>query len=64
MGLTVENNFIILTYMIDQEKQDKLMAKARAHLQAAYEAVKEVSEMHWDSDHELQNIYMRIGALG
>ena len=49
--------------MIDQEKQDRLMAEARAHLQAAYEAVKEVSEMHWDSDHELENIYMRIGAL-
>ena len=49
--------------MIDQERQDRLMAKARAHLQSAYEAVKEVSDMHWGSDHELQNIYMRIGAL-
>ena len=49
--------------MIDQERQDRLMAKAREHLQAAYEAVKEVSDMHWGTDSELRNIYMLIGAV-
>lgn len=49
--------------MIDMERQDRLMANARAHLQAAYEAVKEVSEMHWGSDKELEDLYMRAAAL-
>lgn len=49
--------------MIDMERQDCLMANARAHLQSAYEAIKEVSDMHWGSDKELENLYMRTGVL-
>lgn len=49
--------------MIDTEKQDRLMANARAHLQAAFEAINEVSNMHWNSDKELENLIMRTGAL-
>lgn len=49
--------------MIDMEKQDRLMANARAHLQAAFEAINEVSNMHWNSDKELENLMMRAGAL-
>jgi len=39
------------------------MANARAHLQAAFEAINEVSNMHWNSDKELENLMMRAGAL-
>ena len=49
--------------MIDIEKQNRLMANARAHLQAAFEAINEVSNMHWNSDKELENLMMRAGAL-
>ena len=49
--------------MIDMEKQDRLMANARAHLQAAFEAINEVSNMHWNSDKTLENLMMRAGAL-
>ena len=49
--------------MIDIEKQDRLMANARAHLQAAFEAINEVSNMHWNSDKTLENLMMRAGAL-
>lgn len=49
--------------MIDLEKRDRLMANARAHLQAAFEAINEVSNMHWNSDNELENLMMRAGAL-
>ena len=45
------------------EKQDRLMANARAHLQAAFEAINEVSNMHWNSDKTLENLMMRAGAL-
>ena len=49
--------------MIDEERRDRLMANARQHLQAAFEAVSAVSDMYWGSNKELVNIYMRIGAL-
>ena len=49
--------------MIDTERQDRLMAVARQHLQAAFEAVHEVSDMYWGNNKELTRIYMHIGAL-
>jgi len=49
--------------MIDTERRDRLMAAARQHLQAAFEAVHEVSDMYWGNNKELSELYMRIGAL-
>lgn len=49
--------------VIDIKKRDRLMASARQHLQAAFEAVNDVSDMYGANDETLVDLYMRIGCL-
>lgn len=49
--------------MIDIERQDALLVLAKEHLMAAHDAINIVSNMHWNSDRDLESICSRIESL-